>query len=256
MAHESFRTRTFLVTDPDSRLRDPDALHKFLVGTDGQPLRIPAGTKISVDDVRRQPQGGKRVALFVRALPVGGGDPLGWTSANNLDGRFLSETLGRIPPAPGAGKHGPNAAWANGSYLGQIVLIEVSGTDKEIEHIAEQTAEPFLAMVAAAREDGVLIGLNSGFRSWHAQKHLHDGWVRRLPNFNPANRPGNSNHQNGIAFDIDVGGGGGNATYAWLQRNATKFGFVRTVRREAWHWEYLPEKAAAARRAGRCTVWA
>lgn len=33
-------------------------------------------------------------------------------------------------------------------------------------------------------------------------------------------------------------------------RNATQFGFVRTVKREVWHWEFLPEKAEAARRRG------
>jgi len=249
MTAESFRDKIFEVSDPDARLRKPDALHEFITVDGGFP-KIAKGAKIRVDEVRVVPAGARAVILFVHAAPAEGGAAFGWTSANNLDGRFLSETIGQIPPAPGASRFGPNAAWANGAFLGQVTLVQVVGTNKEIERIAETTCSAFLDMVAAARKDGVLVGLNSGFRSFPEQKHLHDGFVRRLPGFNPANRPGNSNHQNGIAFDIDVGGGGSNPVYVWLKRNATSFGFLRTVPREAWHWEFLPDKAAAAKRRG------
>jgi len=254
MTAESYRDKIFEVSDPDARLRKPDALDEF-VAAGGGFAKIAKGTKIRVDEVRVVPAGARRVALFVHATPAEGGAALGWTSANNLDGRFLSETIGQIPPAAGASRFGPNAAWANGNFLGQVTLVQVVGTDKEIERIAESTCSAFLDMVAAARKDGILIGLNSGFRSFPEQKHLHDGFTRRLPGFNPANRPGTSNHQNGIAFDIDVGGGGSNPVYLWLQKNATSFGFVRTVRREAWHWENLPDKAAAAKKRGVCSTF-
>ena len=60
---------------------------------------------------------------------------------------------------------------------------------------------------------------------------------------NLASKPGYSNHQNGIAFDLNTSGSGGTGTgtvYNWLKENSWKFGFIRTVRSEHWHWEYRP----------------
>ena len=255
MNSESFRGKRFLVTDPDSRIRKDGALHQYATGPDGGFVRIPKGTKIRIDAVEVVPAGAKAVVLYVHALSDDGSRTLGWTAAANIKGRLLSETIGAIPPPPNASRFGPNAAWAKDKYLGQITLVRVVGTDKEIEHISEAMCDRFLAMADAARDDGVAIGVNSGFRSYPEQKFLFEGRQRGLPGFAPANRPGNSNHQNGIAFDIDVNGGGSNPTYVWLAKNATRFGFVRTVRGEPWHWEYLPDKAAAARARGAFTTW-
>lgn len=250
MNAESWRGKTFTVTDSDARLRKPDAIDEFVIKSDGTPERIPQGTEVRIKEVRIEPAGAKVVNLFVDAEAADGSGSFGWTSAGNLRGGLLSETVGEIPPAPGAAQDGPNAAWENGRFLGQVTLVRVVGTRKEIEHIAESTCDKFLALAEAARQDGIAIGINSGFRSFPEQKHLHDGFIRGLPGFNPANRPGTSNHQNGLAFDIDVGGGTTTKTYAWLAKNATSFGFLRTVRREAWHWEFLPAKAAAAKARG------
>jgi LAS superfamily LD-carboxypeptidase LdcB len=75
---------------------------------------------------------------------------------------------------------------------------------------------------------------------------LWDGYVKRLPGFNLAAKPGNSNHQNGIAIDIAVAGADGNEVYEWLKLNAPRFGFVRTVSGEPWHWEHDPIRAQQA----------
>ena len=67
--------------------------------------------------------------------------------------------------------------------------------------------------------------------------------------YNRAAVPGTSQHQNGIAFDINIGYGDQKdwkiphpeamtLTYKWLLLNAHKYGFVRTVLDERWHWEY------------------
>ena len=255
MNSESYKGKQFVVADPDARLRKAGALHEFVTEADGGPATIPKGTKIRVDAVEIVPAGAKAVILYVHALSEDGAAELGWTAASNLDGRMMSETVGAIPPPPGASRFGPNAAWANDNYLGQVTLVKVVGTNKEIEHLTEATCDKFLAMAEAACADGVTIGVNSGFRSYPEQKFLFEGRQRGLPGFAPANRPGNSNHQNGIAFDIDVNGGGSNPVYVWLSQNATRFGILRTVRTEPWHWEYLPTKAAAARARGVFTTW-
>jgi LAS superfamily LD-carboxypeptidase LdcB len=85
--------------------------------------------------------------------------------------------------------------------------------------------------------------MNSGFRSYPEQKFLWDGYQRKLPGFNLAAKPGISNHQSGIAFDLDVAGGPGNQTYDWLAKRGPAFGFFRTVNKEFWHWECDPVRA-------------
>tara|TARA_R110000868_G_scaffold92791_9_gene257397 strand:+ start:2913 stop:4523 length:1611 start_codon:yes stop_codon:yes gene_type:complete len=61
--------------------------------------------------------------------------------------------------------------------------------------------------------------------------------------------PGKSKHGNGIAADVNVGsrvsfGGTLNSTnYVWMIKNSYRFGYVRTVSNEEWHFEYQPEMA-------------
>ena len=75
------------------------------------------------------------------------------------------------------------------------------------------------------------------------------GGANPYQKFNLAATPGTSQHQNGRAFDIDLGYSTNDTkqphpeamteTYKWLLLNAHKYGFVRTVANERWHWEYL-----------------
>ena len=255
MSDESYRDRPFTIADADARLRDPADPSKFLETAPGRPRRIPQGTRIRIDRIREMPSGARQVSLFVHARSADGARDIGWTSALNLDGRFLSETLGRIEVPPGEGRFGSHAVWVRGDYRGQVALVRVFGSNRQVKVVSADTRDAFLALVADARGDGIAIGLNSGFRSYPEQKQLYDGYKRGLPGYNLAAKPGHSNHQNGVAFDFDVGGGGSNATYLWLQKHATKHGFVRTVKSEAWHWEYLPDKAARARGRGTSTTW-
>ncbi len=247
---ESFRDKVFVVADADARIRRADDLMAFQPAPGGGVRRIPQGARISISEVRRVEAGSRAIIVFGRAHAADGGPEFGWTSTRNLERKFMNETLGITPPAPGAGRFGPNAAWADGVFLGQVDLVEIVDAKLEIERLALKTIAPYAALVAAAAADGVDITLNSGFRSYPEQKHLHDGFTRGLPGFNTAAKPGFSKHQNGIAFDIAVAGGDGNPTYEWLKRQATRFGFVRTVSGEPWHWEFDEPRAQAARASG------
>lgn len=257
MNSESYKGKTFIVADADARLRKPGALGEFVTNADGSFPLIPNGTRIKIEAVEAIPTapGAKTVRLYVLARATADGAELGWTSAGNLAGKLVSETLGAVPPAAGAGRQGPNAAWSNGAYLGQVTLVKVFGSNNEIEHLTEATCDKFLAMAEAARADGVAIEVNSGFRDYAAQKALYDGHARDPAHFAAANQPGHSNHQNGIAFDINVHRSTTSPAYLWLAKNATRFGFLRTVRTEGWHWEYLPVQAAAARARGAHSTW-
>lgn len=243
---ESYLDKTFVVSDPDARVRRDNDLLAFVQDPGGQFRTIPKNSKIRITEVRLVEAGSQHSIVFGRAASVDGTQVLGWTSTRNLAGQFANETIGIVKPAPGATRFGPNAAWSDGNYLGQLDLVAIVDAKLEIERLALKTIAPYMAMVVAATKDGVRITINSGFRSYPEQKYLRDGFDRKLPGFNTAAMPGFSKHQNGIAFDISVAGGDGNPTYEWLKRHAPTFGFVRTVSGEPWHWEWDEPKAQAA----------
>lgn len=257
---QSFRDRVFVVEDPDARIRDdahPVNYTKYKAGdqippgkTVGDAKLIPKGTTLKVVDIVRLPTGSQSVTVLARTTSQDGGQIFGLTSTRNLKGKFVNETLALLTPTGGAGKFSPTAAWSSGNYLGQVSLVEIMGSGFEIERIALSTVGPYLDMVRAAEETGVTVAINSGFRSYLEQKYLYQGYVAGHPGFNLAAKPGHSNHQNGIAFDIAVAGGEGSPTYEWLKTNATAFGFVRTVNGEPWHWEYNVDKANYAKNKG------
>jgi hypothetical protein len=107
-----------------------------------------------------------------------------------------------------------------------IKLITVGG-----KPVSRATGHAFLKMQKAAHAAGVHLAINSGFRTMSEQQYFYDCYLsKKCNNGNLAAKPGFSNHQSGIALDM--------TTSSWLAKNGTKFGFVRTVPSEPWHWEY------------------
>lgn len=125
-------------------------------------------------------------------------------------------------------------AYSGGKELGKITLIMIDG--KPVE---QQTGKQFLAMRAAALRDGVKLVLNSGFRTWAEQVRLYGLYLAGKGNL--AAKPGFSNHQSGLAVDIQVGNSFTSPVYRWLDANAARYGFVNTGKSfsqpEPWHWE-------------------
>lgn len=87
----------------------------------------------------------------------------------------------------------------------------------------------FDRMAAAAARDGVSLIVVSGFRSNAEQARLFAA--------NPDPRwvapPGRSLHRLGTELDL-----GPASAYGWLAANAGRFGFVRRMSWEPWHWGY------------------
>lgn len=98
-------------------------------------------------------------------------------------------------------------------------------------------ADAFKAMAQAAAAVGVTLIVNSAFRTWEEQMELYTAFMNG-ERAAVAAEPGFSQHQNGIAIDLETGGGT-NAAYRWLAANAANFGFRRTVPSEAWHFQYM-----------------
>jgi len=117
--------------------------------------------------------------------------------------------------------------------------------------IVKQYYEPLKSMIETAKLDGVNITISEAYRQWDEQLFLRKKHARQQfteteystnasSNYNPETAvPGRSIHHRGAAFDFNVGWGR-NKTYEWMVRNAIKFGFVRTLPKEVWHWEYQP----------------
>jgi hypothetical protein len=112
-----------------------------------------------------------------------------------------------------------------------IRVVTVDGRPVEID-----TANAYYVMASAAARDGVEIRVVSGFRTMSQQEYLYYCYTSCSCNGCAlAARPGYSNHQSGHALDLNTRTPG---VLAWLNANAGRFGFSRTVPSEDWHWEW------------------
>lgn len=176
------------------------------------------------------------------------GQEIGWTKATNLkdgcsDLYFSNEWTDQ---------KGPNACWRRGEYIGPKLLVNIVGFGAELEQITIDTLEPYLRLKDAAEQDNILLSINSAFRTYARQAQLRQLFERHQGNL--AAKPGASNHQHGQAFDLNTMHNvfnGSDKVYEWLKKNAPQHGFVRTVSKESWHWEYRPAEAATLAAAGK-----
>jgi len=119
-------------------------------------------------------------------------------------------------------------------------------------YILASVQGPLVAMLQAAKEDGIELKVESGYRSERYQKQIFKRMLAAGRTFADIVRyvapPGYSQHALGRAVDFfpsnwsfaDTPG------YAWLKENAGQFGFEETYLRsnrmkmpwEAWHWSY------------------
>ncbi len=123
----------------------------------------------------------------------------------------------------------PATGYSGGRPM-RICVTEVDG--KLVEY---RTAEAYRQMKAAAARAGVHLAIVSGWRTMEQQRYLYHCYVTHsCNNGNLAARPGYSNHQSGLALDLNSSASG---VASWLANNASRYGFRRTVPGEPWHWE-------------------
>ncbi|MBM3270614.1 MAG: M15 family metallopeptidase [Candidatus Sericytochromatia bacterium] len=132
---------------------------------------------------------------------------------------------GAAPAAGAASAAGTSSTRPTRGRNGEIRTVTRDG-----KPIGANIAAAFDKMVGAAKEDGVTLRVNSGYRSNAEQRRL---WAA---NPNPAlvARPGTSNHEKGNAIDFaNIG-----SAWSWLKRNARRFGF-KNYPVEAWHYDFV-----------------
>jgi LAS superfamily LD-carboxypeptidase LdcB len=117
--------------------------------------------------------------------------------------------------------------WQNGLDYN----MEVS--EVECGHLMRVDLVPQVqSAIRAGREAGLTISISSAWRSMPQQQTLYEGWKEGRPGFNPADRPGYSNHQNGTAIDLAFASGAEREEFAAL---AIAHGMTRPTH-ELWHW--------------------
>jgi len=152
-------------------------------------------------------------------------------SATRASGARARRTASAARPSAGVTSDNVPAGPAQGFVDGRPTRITVTRMDGKPVEV--HTAIAFERMRTAAQRDGVALRINSGFRTMEHQHALYAAF--RQGRGNLAARPGESNHQSGHALDLNTATPG---VFPWLQRNARRFGFRRTVPSEPWHWEY------------------
>lgn len=107
-------------------------------------------------------------------------------------------------------------------------------------YLREDAAASWERLRAKASE--VPLVVNSAFRTMAEQESL---WAQKVQGLisSAVARPGFSNHQNGVALDVQVDRSTSSPQYKWLAVNGPPHGWVNVGASfgEPWHWEYKPE---------------
>jgi len=115
-----------------------------------------------------------------------------------------------------------------------MTIREVAGNaGRYVQFDPVDVFSPLTSLINAAKADGITIKLNSAFRTMAKQTQLYRDYLIGFGN--KAARPGRSNHQAGLAVDVNYRDRG---VVDWMRKNAGRFGFYETVSGEPWHWEY------------------
>ncbi|HET7302465.1 MAG TPA: M15 family metallopeptidase [Candidatus Saccharimonadales bacterium] len=142
-----------------------------------------------------------------------------------------------------------------------IPNIPLAATTDMEKHVGAAMAPHLESLVAAAKKDGILLNLQSGYRSYSFQVALYNRYVseqgKAVADTQSA-RPGHSEHQTGWAADLGTPDKpacdveecfGDTAAGKWLADNSYKYGFIIRYPKdkqgttgyiyEPWHVRYV-----------------
>ena len=182
-----------------------------------------------------------------------------------LDGKrtYITETTATVPESQVTGKLTNNGSYysVRGKYDDIIIVNKKHGLSKDYNPGENPTAK---AAFVRLRDDMINQGLNvgrsySGFRSYDYQKTLYDNYVSRdgqAAADRYSARPGFSEHQTGLVFDLTDKSGNlleDARASQWLKDNAHNYGFIVRFQAgkeastgympEAWHIRYVGKEA-------------
>ena len=127
--------------------------------------------------------------------------------------------------------------------------------------LTPEAAQAFVRMADAARADGISLRSVSAYRSYSYQEQLYQRYVdqngQALADTFSA-RPGHSEHQTGLALDINTASSSAHfeqtEEFRWLEEHCAQFGFllrypqdkqdITGYRFEPWHYRYVGVETA------------
>ena len=154
--------------------------------------------------------------------------PAGTASAGPSFADALTRALAPVGPQPLSVAE-LKQRYANGRVPAEALAPVGDGPHR----LAAPAAAAFEDLQAAARRDGVTIGVTDSYRSFDEQVDV----ARRKGLYSQgglAAQPGTSSHGWGLAVDLDLDA----RAQSWMRVNGARFGFVEDTPREPWHWAY------------------
>ena len=130
------------------------------------------------------------------------------------------------------------------------------------KYMTKEAAEAFEKMAEAAKKDGYNIRATSTYRSYSYQDGLYNNYANRDGKANAdrySARPGYSEHQTGLAVDVDnfnqsYTSFGKTKEYNWMKENCYKYGYILRYTKETefitgymteeWHYRYVGNEIA------------
>ncbi|MDD6095029.1 MAG: D-alanyl-D-alanine carboxypeptidase family protein [Clostridia bacterium] len=152
---------------------------------------------------------------------------------------------------------------------GMLVVNKTYALPSDYNPGVDPTAQSALnQMISAAKSEGISLWIASGFRSYDRQKTLYNNYVARDGKAEAdrySARPGHSEHQTGLAFDLNSleQSFGETPEGKWIAANCWKYGFILRYPKdkeaqtgymyEPWHVRYVgTENAKSIYNSGLC----
>lgn len=152
--------------------------------------------------------------------------------------------------------------YKNGAYYVNGILIAnktyALSSSYAPGSLTKETNAAFEKMKAEAAKEGINLKIISGYRTYSHQNTLYNNYVKRDGKSAAdrySARPGHSEHQTGLAFDVNSLEQSFGSTKAgiWLNENCYKYGFILRYPKgkesitgymyEPWHFRYIGEDA-------------
>ncbi len=177
---------------------------------------------------------------------VGQEGPAPAQNSTSTAGPIIGNTAG-IECAAGTTDLGEFDGYSGGEKY-RIRLCSIPGFNQlgGLVQVNSTVSKNWLDMFQASEQVGLGLSAASSFRSMEQQERLY---ALSQNGGNEAARPGYSNHQMGLAVDIDINPNGKDPSlttckqnpaayprYDWLAANAPSYGLNAAVDSECWHW--------------------
>lgn len=138
----------------------------------------------------------------------------------------------------------------------QDTHVDVTYSDFVLEGLTPETYEAWQKLQAGAANDGKNLYISSGFRSYSYQSGLYNNYVNRdgkQAADTYSARPGHSEHQTGLCFDLNTisSSFGQTPEGIWVNEHCAEYGFIIRYPQgkedetgymyESWHLRYVGE---------------